>query len=151
MRNAHGDNRFDIYDWIPLFAVLFATALILNGIFPNSLALSGQGLSFGRKNRAEGEEEEDNMLDSAMAQLENGVLLMSAIREGGECSARLACRLGQMTRQNSESAEMIVDAVQFLAPTISSRYTNFTNSFSAAVRAEDLAACSVQCSRCLVM
>ena len=97
MRNAHGDNRFDIYDWIPLFAVLFATALILNGIFPNSLALSGQGLTFGRKNRAQDTEEggeEENVLDSAMAQLENGVLLMSAIRAGGDCSARLACRLG---------------------------------------------------------
>ena len=56
MRNAHGDNRFDIYDWIPLFAVLFVTALILNGIFPNSLALSGQQLTFGRKDRAEEEE-----------------------------------------------------------------------------------------------
>ena len=98
-------------------------------------------------------EEEDNMLDSAMAQLENGVLLMSAIRAGGDCSARLACRLGQMTRQNSESADMILDAVEFLAPTISgsSRYTNFTSSFSAAVRAEDLSACSAQCSRCLVI
>ena len=153
MRNAHGDNRFDIYDWIPLFAVLFATALILNGIFPNSLALSAQGLSFGRKNRAQDMEEgeEENVLDSAMAQLENGVLLMSAIRAGGDCSARLACRLGQMTRQNSDSADMILDAVEFLAPTISgsSRYTNFTSSFSAAVRAEDLSACSAQCSRCL--
>ena len=155
MRNAHGDNRFDIYDWIPLFAVLFATALILNGIFPNSLALSSQGLSFGRKNRAQNmeEEEEENVLDSAMAQLENGVLLMSAIREGGECSARLACRLGQMTRQNSDSADMILDAVEFLAPTISgsSRYSNFTSSFSAAVRSGDLSDCSAQCSRCLVI
>ena len=154
MRNAHGDNRFDIYDWIPLFAVLFATALILNGIFPNSLALSGQGLTFGRKNRAQDTEEggeEENVLDSAMAQLENGVLLMSAIRAGGDCSARLACRLGQMTRQNSESADMILDAVEFLAPSISSssRYSNFTSSFSAAVRSEDLSACSAQCSRCL--
>ena len=155
MRNAHGDNRFDIYDWIPLFAVLFATALILNGIFPNSLALSAQGLSFGRQNRAQDleEEEEESVLDNAMAQLENGVLLMSAIRAGGDCSARLACRLGQMTRQNSDSADMILDAVEFLAPTISgsSRYTNFTSSFSAAVRAEDLSACSAQCSRCLVI
>ena len=27
--------RFDIYDWIPIFAVLFVTALVLNTIFPN--------------------------------------------------------------------------------------------------------------------
>ena len=154
MRNAQGDNRFDIYDWIPLFAVLFATALILNGIFPNSLALTGQGLTFGRNNRAEDgleEDEEESVVDNAMAQLENGVLLMSAIREGGQCSARLACRLGQMTREKSESADMILDAVTFLAPTISRRYNNFTSSFSAAVRAEDLSACSAQCSRCLVI
>ena len=99
----------------------------------------------------DGEEEEDSVLDSAMAQLENGVLLMSAIREGGQCSARLACQLGQMTRENSESADMILDAVEFIAPTISRRYTNFTSSFSAAVRSEDLSACSAQCSRCLVI
>ena len=42
MRNAHGDNRFDIYDWIPLFGVLFATALILAGLFPNSVYLAGK-------------------------------------------------------------------------------------------------------------
>lgn len=28
-------HRFDIYDWIPIFAVLFVTALVLNTIFPN--------------------------------------------------------------------------------------------------------------------
>ena len=27
--------RFDIYDWIPIFAVLFVTAIVLNTIFPN--------------------------------------------------------------------------------------------------------------------
>ena len=148
MRNAHGDNRFDIYDWIPLFAVLFATALILNGIFPNSLALSGQQLTFGRKDRAE---EEESMLDSAISQLENGVLLMSAIRDGGECSAKLACKIGQMTRQSSGNTDMIVDAVSFIAPTISNRYTNFTQIFSSAVRSEDLSSCSVECSKCLVI
>ena len=148
MRNAHGDNRFDIYDWIPLFAVLFATALILNGIFPNSLALTGQQLTFGRKNRAQ---EEESVLDNAISQLENGVLLMSAIREGGDCSARLACKLGQMTRQTSGSVDMIVDAMDFIAPTISSRYTNFTQSFSAAARAEDFGSCSAECTKCLLI
>ena len=27
--------RFDIYDWVPIFAVLFVTAIVLNTIFPN--------------------------------------------------------------------------------------------------------------------
>ena len=35
MRNASGDQRFDLYDWVPLLAVLFATVLILSGLFPN--------------------------------------------------------------------------------------------------------------------
>ena len=35
MRNASGDSRFDLYDWVPLLAVLFATVLILSGLFPN--------------------------------------------------------------------------------------------------------------------
>ena len=28
-------SRFDIYDWLPLFGVLFITAILLNTIFPN--------------------------------------------------------------------------------------------------------------------
>ena len=41
MRNASGDNRFDIYDFIPLFGVLFVTALVLAALFPNAVFLSG--------------------------------------------------------------------------------------------------------------
>ena len=27
--------RFDIYDWVPIFAILFVTAIVLNTVFPN--------------------------------------------------------------------------------------------------------------------
>ena len=99
-------SRFDIYDWLPLFGVLFVTAILLNTIFPNrshssallhpplptpcpcpsyvtthhlhlhSLFLAGQQLSLGRK---EGRADTDP-LDMAINQLENGVLMLSAIR-----------------------------------------------------------------------
>ena len=36
--------RFDIYDWVPIFAVLFVTAIVLNTIFPNR-SFFGQDLA----------------------------------------------------------------------------------------------------------
>ena len=146
MRNAHVDQRFDIYDFLPLFAVLFATALILTGIFPNSLALTGGGgtFSFGRSDDAD-------PLDLAIDQLQNGVLIMSAIRDGGQCSAKLACKLGQMTRESFESPNMILDAMDFIVPTFANKYSNFTDEFSKAVNTEEYSSCSAECSRCLVI
>ena len=77
MQHAQGYQRIDIYDWVPLFAVLFGSALLLNGLFPNSLQLGGGGLSLGR---SEGASQTGDMMDMAMAQLENGVLLLSSAR-----------------------------------------------------------------------
>ena len=113
MRNHQGDNRFDVYDWLPLFGVLFATALIFNGLFPNSLFLAGQQLALGRSDGGR-RQEDDNIIDMAISQLENGVLIMSAIRDGGQCSARLACKLGDMTRDAFDNNDMVVEAMNFL-------------------------------------
>ena len=155
MRNAHGDNRFDIYDWIPLFTVLFATALILNGLFPNSIFLGGSGLTFGRSEGARRLETTEDPLDVAINQLENGVLLMSAIRDGGQCSAKLACKLGEMAKNSFENTNMIIDAVSFIAPSVSSKYSNFTETFSSVARSrsrsEHSESCSAECSKCLVI
>ena len=144
MQHAQGDQRFDIYDWVPLFAVLFGSALLLNGLFPNSLQLGG-GLSLGR---SEGASQTGDMMDMAMAQLENGVLLLSSIREGGACSARVACRLARITSQTGvESRQTIMDAVTALVP---SKYSNFTEGFTSALLNGNEAGCATQCNKCLV-
>ena len=147
MRNHQGDRRFDVYDWLPLFGVLFATALIFNGLFPNSLFLAGQQLSLGRSDDG-GRPEDDNIIDMAISQLENGVLIMSAIRDGGECSAKLACKLGDMTKDAFENNDMVVEAMNFLVP---NKYANFTESFTNIIRTDDRSSCSAKCHRCLVI
>ena len=48
-------------------------------------------------------------MDMAMAQLENGVLLLSSIRAGGACSARVACRLAHITSQTGAEIENNID------------------------------------------
>ena len=152
MRNASGDNRFDIYDFVPLLAVIFATALILSGLFPNSFNVAGGTLTLGRSAEA-GRRSEEDPLDSAISHLENGVLLLSAIRDGGQCSAKVACKLGQVTRDSFEDTNMIVDAVSFIMPALSTadKYSNFTESFSRVARQEDNSSCSAECSRCLLI
>jgi len=147
MRNHQGDNRFDIYDWLPLFGVLFASALIFNGLFPNSAFLTGQQLSLGRSDGRR-RQEDDNIIDMAISQLENGVLIMSAIRDGGQCSARLACKLGDMTKEAFENNDAVVEAMNFLVP---NKYANFTESFTAVIRSEDRSSCSAECNKCLVI
>ena len=97
----------------------------------------------------------DDPLDMAISQLETGVLLMSAIRDtgtsGDTCSAKLACKLGQITRNSFDSPNMIIDAVSFIAPSLSNKYSNFTESFSKVARSEDESSCAAECSRCLVI
>ena len=152
MRNASGDNRFDIYDFVPLLAVLFATALILSGLFPNSFNVAGGTLTFGRSVEA-GRRSDEDPLDTAISHLENGVLLLSAIRDGGQCSAKVACKLGQVTRESFANTEVIVDAVSLIMPALSTaeKYSNFTESFSREARSEDTSYCSAECNRCLVI
>ena len=100
-----------------------------------------------------GRRSEEDPLDSAISHLENGVLLLSAIRDGGQCSAKVACKLGQVTRDSFEDTNMIVDAVSFIMPALSTadKYSNFTESFSRVARQEDNSSCSAECSRCLLI
>jgi len=151
VRGAQGDNRFDIYDWVPIFAILFVTAIVLNTVFPNSLFLTGQQLTlFGRKEgrRTEDESSLDFAMDQAIDQLENGVLMLSAIRDGGGCAARLACKLGEMGRQASDGQDLLLEAVNFLVP---NKYSNFTVDFEKVMRQGDQESCSAECRRCLVI
>lgn len=114
------------------------------------MLIPGGQLAFGRSDGTARQVSEDP-LDQALNQLESGVLLMSAIRNGGTCSAKLACKLGEMTRTSFESPNMIIDAVSFIVPTLSSKYSNFTESFSKVAKSEDMSSCSAECSQCLII
>ena len=51
-------------------------------------------------------------------------------REGGTCAARLACKLGKMGREATESEDLLIEAVNFLVP---NKYSNFSQSFEQVV------------------
>ena len=88
-------------------------------------------------------------MDMAMAQLANGVLLLSSIRAGGACSARVACRLAHITSQTgAESRNIIMEAVTALVP---SKYSNFTEGFTSALLDGNQTGCAAQCDKCLVI
>lgn len=92
-----GDRSFDVFDWIPLIALIVATALILSGLFPSGLGLNNGNVILGRRNGRV----DESILDQTLGNLETGVLMMSALRTEDGCSARLACRLGQAARQSN--------------------------------------------------
>ena len=61
-----GDRSFDIFDWLPLVALLVATGLLLSGLFPTGLStfgLNNGSLVLGRKDRAE---EDETVLEQAL-------------------------------------------------------------------------------------
>ena len=47
-------------------------------------------------------------------------------REGGSCSARLACKLGDLGRGAFDSEDLLVEAVNLLVP---NRYSEFSQNF----------------------
>ena len=59
-----GDRTFDGFDWVPLIAILVATALLLSGLFPNTniFGLNNGQLVLGRKGRVE----DESILDQAI-------------------------------------------------------------------------------------
>ena len=44
------------------------------------------------------DETEEGLVESAISQLENGILILSAIKDGGSCSQKLACTLGNASK-----------------------------------------------------
>merc|ERR1712098_831995 len=131
-----------MYDWMPVFGMLGASALILNGLFPGSLTLAGRSLSVERSL-----ETEEDGFDLAISQMENGVLMLSAIRDGGPCAARLACRLGSSA--DGESPSLLVDTVRLLLPGLGHRLTNFTQTLEDVAKRRDTTACQQQCNSCI--
>ena len=60
-----GDRTFDAFDWVPLIALLVATALILSGLFPtgfNTFGINQGQIVVGRKGRVE----DESILDQAL-------------------------------------------------------------------------------------
>ena len=86
------------------------------------------------------------VLDSTISQLENGILVLSAIKEGGSCSAKLACSLGAATRTSFKDKDTVLDLVDSFLP---DKYAGFTSAFNKAVRSDKQETCSGMCERCI--
>ena len=62
-----GDRSFDGFDWVPLIALLVATALILSGLFPtglNTLGINQGQFVIGRNGRVE----DESVIDQALGE-----------------------------------------------------------------------------------
>ena len=146
-----GDRSFDVFDWIPLIALIVATAFILSGLFPTGLGLNNGNVILGRRNgRVEGDKE--SILDQTLGSLETGVLMMSALRTEDGCSARLACRLGQAARQSnilkSGTMETLFEGIHTILP---ERFSTFARSFKKVAKDEDDESCHQECYRCIAI
>jgi hypothetical protein len=145
-----GDRNFDVFDWVPLVALLVATGLILSGLFPTgltTLGLTNGNLVLGRRmDRAE----DESVIEQALGQLESGVMMVSALRHEDGCSMRLACRLGKLAKESDflmgETGEAIFGVVKAVLP---DKFTSFARSFKAVASEEDESSCQQECFRCI--
>ena len=93
------------------------------------------------------EDRSDDPLLNALDQLESGVMLVSAMSREDGCSARLACRIGQLARDKFEDrADFVMGALNTVLP---KRFANFSRSFEGVFRDSDLSSCSQECYRCI--
>ena len=68
-----GDGTFDVFDFIPLVAIVIGTSLVLAGLFPSgltSLGFANGNVVIGRKDARN--DVKKSMLDEAIDQLETG-------------------------------------------------------------------------------
>ena len=52
-----GDRTFDVFDWVPLIALIVATGLILSGLFPSGLGITNGNIILGRNGRIDEDKE----------------------------------------------------------------------------------------------
>ena len=164
-----GDRTFDVFDWVPLIALIVATGLILSGLFPSGLGITNGNIILGRNGRID-EDKEMSILDQTLSKffgyerriisrlfcfldsLETGVLMMSAVRTEDGCSARLACKLGQAARQSqwmkSSTAETLFEGIHTLLP---ERFSSFARSFKKVARDGNDESCHQECYRCIAI
>ena len=139
----YGDRSFDIFDWIPLIALLVASGLIISGLFPNGIN------SFGLTNGnlvLNARKDDETVIEQALGHLESGILMMSALKYEGACAERLACRLGDLARDSFDDKDMLLGAVNMILP---EKYNNFSRSFENVFRDDDRSACQKECYRCI--
>ncbi len=145
----YGDRSFDIFDWIPLIAILVAGGLLVGGLFPNGIStfgLNGGNLVLNGRRREDRLHEPDS-LEYALEQLESGALMVSALTREDGCSARLACRLGDLAREKFEDrADLIIGAMDSVLP---KRFANFSRSFQDVFHDSDRSSCNQECYRCI--
>merc|ERR1712226_226000 len=144
-----GDRSFDVFDWIPLIALIVATALILSGLFPSGLGLNNGNVILGRRNGRV----DESILDQTLGNLETGVLMMSALRTEDGCSARLACRLGQAARQSNimNSGTIMETLFEGIHTILPERFSTFARSFKKVAKDEDDESCRQECYRCIAI
>uniref|UniRef100_A0A0K2VCF1 Uncharacterized protein n=2 Tax=Lepeophtheirus salmonis TaxID=72036 RepID=A0A0K2VCF1_LEPSM len=142
---SYGDNKLDIFDFIPLLAVLVASVLIFAGTFPNGvniLGLNQSTLPLGRR------VDEETMFETALNQLESGVMMISAIRHEDSCSAKLACKLGDAAKDSFPNKDMLLGAVNLL---LGERFVKFSESFEDVLEGRDRSSCEEKCTRCMAI
>ena len=61
-----GDRTFDVFDWVPLIALIVATGLILSGLFPSGLGITNGNIILGRNGRID-EDKEMSILDQTLS------------------------------------------------------------------------------------
>ena len=140
MTRHYGNGKLEVQDWIPLLTVIFMVVVGFSALFPNTITT-------GRKTyRRQDDSEEEGMIESAISQLENGILILSAIKDGGSCSQKLACTLGNASKKSFASPETIVSVVDFVVP---ERYNDFTETFQKSVASNTTLTCSAECTKCV--
>ena len=149
-----GDRSFDVFDWVPLIAILVGSGLILAGLFPtgiNTFGINQGQLVVGRNGRNDADN--DSIMDQALSQLETGVMMLTSIRYEDGCSARLACKLGRLAQDSNmldqhPAASFVLDSVSGLLP---DKYSSFARAFKSVAKAEDDSACQKECYRCIAI
>ena len=81
--------------------------------------------------------------------LHTSVQCAGVCRDGGSCSARVACKLGRLSRLQEEGGA-VVEAATLLLPALSpsTKYAAFAETLARA-RDGDTESCAAECSRCL--
>ena len=84
-------------------------------------------------------------LERTISQLENGILILSAIKEGGACSEKLACTLGTMSK-SFQSPQSINNILGLVTPR---KYSDFFDQYQRAAKSPDDLVCRSKCRRCV--
>jgi hypothetical protein len=150
-----GDNSFDFYDFVPIIVVAVGAAILLSALFPNGLTnigLNGGNVVLnGRK-----DDDAASDVERVLNQIENGMMMLGALRREEGCSQLLACRLGDVARErlgmdlldaDNSAVHVLADAVGHVLP--DRVFGNFSRSLLMSLSDSTRSGCQLKCSRCL--